>query len=76
MLLDNVAQFGVVFATDAAPRPQFKAMSLDPATHPEIAYVAGQAVNAQSDTRPFVEFLKTEEAKAAIKAAGLEPIST
>jgi molybdenum ABC transporter molybdate-binding protein len=76
MLLDNVAQLGVVFASDAAPRPEFKAMSLDPASHPDIAYVVGETANAQSDTQPFVEFLTSAEAQAAIKTAGLEPIST
>jgi molybdenum ABC transporter molybdate-binding protein len=75
MLSDKVAQFGVVFLSDAAPRMEFKAMSLDPASHPEIEYAVGEAVNAQSDTRPFVEFLKTDEATSAIKAAGLQPIS-
>jgi molybdenum ABC transporter molybdate-binding protein len=76
MLLDNVAQFGVVFASDAAPRAEFRAMSLDPASHPDIAYVVGETANAQSDTRPFVEFLTSAETTAAIKTAGLEPIST
>ena len=75
MLSDKVAQFGVVFLSDAAPRTELKAMSLDPASHPEIEYVVGEAVNAQSDPRGFVDFLKTDEAKSEIRAAGLEPIS-
>jgi molybdate transport system substrate-binding protein len=75
MLVDNTAQVGLVFATDAAQRPAFKVMlPLAPASHPAIEYVAAEAANAQSDTRPFLEFLKSDEARGALSAAGLLPV--
>jgi molybdate transport system substrate-binding protein len=75
MLVDNKAQVGLVYATDAAQRPAFKVVQpLEPASHPGIAYVAAEAVNAQSDTRPFLQFLKSDEARGTLAAAGLLPV--
>jgi molybdate transport system substrate-binding protein len=79
MLADNKAQLGIVFATDLfvadiGRRSDLKVvMALPPATYPAIEYVVATAVNAQSDTTPFLEFLKSDTAMAAFKAAGLEP---
>jgi hypothetical protein len=41
---------------------------------PPIEYVVAQARDPQSDTKPFMTFLKSAEAKAAFKSAGLAPI--
>jgi ABC-type molybdate transport system substrate-binding protein len=41
---------------------------------PPIEYVVAQARDPQSDTRPFMTFLKSAAAKAAFKSAGLAPI--
>jgi molybdate transport system substrate-binding protein len=74
ILADNKAHLGIVFTSDAVRRPDFRAVPLAPASHPAIEYVVAEAANAQSDPRPFLEFLKSDEAKAAFKAAGLVPI--
>jgi molybdate transport system substrate-binding protein len=75
MLVDNTAQIGLVYATDAAQRSAFKVVqALSVASHPAIEYVAAEAANAQSDTRPFLQFLKSDEAKVTLAAAGLQPV--
>ena len=75
MLLDNKAQIGLVYATDAAQRPTFKiVLALSASSHPAIEYVAAEAVNAQSDTRPFLQFLKSGQARGVLAPAGLQPI--
>jgi len=76
-LADGNADMGVVYASDAAANPQFKILAgLDTSTHPPIAYVAAQAANVDenSDSKGFIAFLGTPEAKAAIMSAGLVPI--
>jgi molybdate transport system substrate-binding protein len=75
MLLDNKAQVGLVYATDTAQRPAFKmVLALNASSHPAIEYVATEAVNAQSDTRPFLQFLKSDQARGVVVPAGLQPI--
>jgi molybdate transport system substrate-binding protein len=75
MLLDNKASIGLVYATDAAQRPTFKTvLVLGASSHPAIEYVAAEAVNAQSDTRPFLQFLKSNQARGVFVPAGLQPI--
>jgi hypothetical protein len=41
---------------------------------PPIEYVVAQARDPQSDTQPFMAFVKSAAAKATFKAAGLAPI--
>jgi ABC-type molybdate transport system substrate-binding protein len=41
---------------------------------PPIEYVVAQARDPQSDTRPFMAFIKSAAAQAAFKSAGLAPI--
>jgi molybdate transport system substrate-binding protein len=74
LLGDRQAELGIVYATDAAGRTALKlVLPLPAASHPAIEYVAAEAVNAQSDTREFLAFLKSDEARRAITAAGLQP---
>jgi ABC-type molybdate transport system substrate-binding protein len=41
---------------------------------PPIEYVVAQARDPQSDTQPFMAFVKSAAAQAAFKSAGLAPI--
>jgi molybdate transport system substrate-binding protein len=67
------APLGIVYATDATAG--FKlVVPLPFLDQPPIDYVVAQARDPQSDTQPFMMFLKSAAAKAAFKAAGLAPI--
>jgi molybdenum ABC transporter molybdate-binding protein len=73
LLATNKARLGIVYATDAAAG--FKLMVPLPALdRPPIEYVVAQARDPASDTRPFIAFLRSMEAKAALKSAGLQLI--
>ena len=67
------APLGIVYSTDATTG--FKlVVPLPLLDQPPIEYVVAQARDPQSDTRPFMTFVKSAAAKAAFKAAGLAPI--
>ena len=73
LLATDKARLAIVYSTDAAAG--FKlAVVLPVLDQPPIEYVVAQARDPQSDTRPFMTFLKSAEAKAAFKSAGLAPI--
>jgi molybdate transport system substrate-binding protein len=73
LLATGKAQLGIVYSTDAADG--FKlAVPLPLLDQPPIEYVVAQARDPQSDTQPFMAFVKSAAAKAAFKSAGLAPI--
>ena len=73
MLAAGKAQLGIVYASDAtAGLPLIVAL---PATdQPPIEYIVATARDPALNTQPFMTFLKSAEAKAAFKSAGLAPI--
>jgi molybdenum ABC transporter molybdate-binding protein len=73
MLAIGKAQLGIVYASDATAGgfPLARPLSAD---QPPIEYVVAQARDPVSDTKPFLAFLKSPEAQATFKAAGLLPI--
>jgi len=76
LLTDKMAQLGIVYATDAAARSDLSVATPLPAqSHPAIDYVVAEAMDPQSDTKPFLDFLGSAEAKAVFKAAGLQFVS-
>jgi molybdate transport system substrate-binding protein len=72
-LATNKARLGIVYSTDATAGFNL-AVALPVLDQPPIEYVVAQARDPQSDTKPFMTFLKSAEAKAAFKSAGLAPI--
>jgi len=73
LLASKKAPLGIVYSTDATAG--FKlVVPLSMLDQPPIEYVVAQARDPQTDTRPFMTFLKSAEAKAAFKSAGLAPI--
>jgi molybdenum ABC transporter molybdate-binding protein len=73
LLATGKAQLGIVYATDSAAG--FKlTVPLPALDQPTIEYVVAQARDPASDTRPFMTFLQSAEAKAAFKSAGLQSI--
>jgi molybdate transport system substrate-binding protein len=73
LLATNKARLGIVYATDAAAG--FKLVVPLPALdRPLIEYVVAQARDPAMDTRPFIAFLRSAEAKATLKSAGLQLI--
>jgi len=73
LLATDKAQLGIVYSTDATAG--FKlVVPLPLLDQPPIEYVIAQARDPQSDTQPFMTFLKSAAAKAAFKSAGLSPI--
>jgi molybdenum ABC transporter molybdate-binding protein len=73
LLATDKTRLGIVYSTDATAG--FKlVVPLALLDQPPIEYVVAQARDPQSDTRPFMTFVKSAAAKAAFKAAGLAPI--
>jgi molybdenum ABC transporter molybdate-binding protein len=73
LLTTNKAQLGIVYATDATTG--FKlAVPLATSGQPPIDYVVATARDPALDPQPFMTFLKSAEAKATFKSAGLAPI--
>jgi molybdenum ABC transporter molybdate-binding protein len=72
MLLTGRAELGIVYATDANASG-FK-LVVPLVDQPPIEYVVARAREPASDTQPFMMFLKSAEARAAFKSAGLAPI--
>jgi molybdate transport system substrate-binding protein len=76
LLADNMAQLGIVYASDAAGRSDpAVVMPIPEQSHPAIEYVAVEAMDPQSDTKPFLDFLGSGQAKAILPAAGLQVTS-
>jgi molybdate transport system substrate-binding protein len=76
VLADNTAQLGIVYATDVATRPDLVVlMTLPGGNDPAIQYVAGEAMDPQSATKPFFDFLGSREAQVILQAAGLQVAS-
>jgi molybdenum ABC transporter molybdate-binding protein len=75
-LLDTgKARLGIVHASDATANPGFRLRLAIPAFGlAPIDYVVAQARDPALDPRPFIEFLRSAEAKSAFAAAGLQPI--
>jgi molybdate transport system substrate-binding protein len=74
MLTTGKAQLGIVYATDATAG--FKVVARLPVPdRPPLDYVMAQARDPASDTRPFMAFLKSAEARAAFESAGLTSIA-
>jgi molybdate transport system substrate-binding protein len=74
LLATNKARLGIVYSTDATA--SFKLLvPLPLLDQPPIEYVVAQARDPQSDTQPFMAFVKSAAAQAAFKSAGLAPIA-
>ena len=73
LLATDKAWLGIVYSTDATAGFRL-AVALPMLEQPPIEYVVAQARDPQSDTQAFMTFLKSVEAKAAFKSAGLTPI--
>jgi len=72
MLATGKAALGIVYATDAAG---FKlAVPLPALDRAPVEYVVAQARDPASDTKPFIAFMRSAEAKAALKTAALQPV--
>jgi molybdenum ABC transporter molybdate-binding protein len=75
LLATGKAQLGIVYATDAAGQPGFNlALPLSGFDHPPIDYIVAVASDPKSDTRPFLAFLQSPEAKATFRSSGLQAI--
>ena len=73
LIASDKTRLGIVYSTDATAG--FKlVVPLPLLDQPPIEYVVAQARDPQSDTRPFMTFVKSAAAKTAFKAAGLAPI--
>src|SRR6516225_2005483 len=71
LLATDKARLGIVYSTDAIAGFKLVVPLLD---QPPIEYVVAQARDPQSDTQPFMAFVKSAAAQAAFKSAGLAPI--
>jgi molybdenum ABC transporter molybdate-binding protein len=75
ILAENMAQAGIVYATDVASRSDLVVFTtlheLDDAA---IQYVVEEAMDPQSDTKFFLDFLGSPEAHAILRAAGLQVV--
>jgi molybdate transport system substrate-binding protein len=75
LLATSKAQLGIVYATDAAAGFKLTAPLAAPG-QPPIDYVVATARDPALDPQPFLDFLKSPEAKASFKSAGLSPIES
>jgi molybdenum ABC transporter molybdate-binding protein len=74
LLATDKARLGIVYSTDATAG--FKLVAPLPLLdQPPLEYVVAQARDPQSDTHPFMAFVKSAAAQAAFKSAGLAPIN-
>src|SRR6478672_1562128 len=66
------APFGIVYSTDAAAEPNVKIVGEFPAdSHPPIIYPAAVIKDAKSaDAKPFLDYLKTIQARPAFEKQG------
>jgi molybdate transport system substrate-binding protein len=73
-LSTNKAHFGIVYASDATTGLKL-VIPLPTSDQPPIEYIVAMARDPQTDTQPFLTFLRSAQAKAAFKSAGLEPMN-
>jgi molybdate transport system substrate-binding protein len=73
LIATDKTRLGIVYSTDATAGFRL-VMPLPLLDQPPIEYVVAQARDPQSDTRPFMAFIKSAAAQAAFKSAGLAPI--
>ncbi len=73
LLATNKARLGIVYATDATAGFKLTVPLVLPDQAP-IEYIVATARDPALDTQPFLMFLKSAEAKATFKSAGLMPI--
>jgi molybdate transport system substrate-binding protein len=73
LLTDDLAQLGIVYATDAAARSDLVVLTTLPdSSERAIEYVAVEASDPQSATKPFLDFIRSSEAHVILQAAGLQ----
>jgi molybdenum ABC transporter molybdate-binding protein len=73
LLASNKARLGIVYTTDATAGFKLTVPLADTDRAP-IEYIVATARDPALDTQPFLTFLKSAEAKATFKSAGLMPI--
>src|SRR5215510_9008721 len=75
VLTDGAALLGIVYSTDAVVHSNLVALTMLPeSSERAIEYVAVEAIDPQSETKPFFEFLKSSEAQVILQAAGLQVV--
>jgi molybdate transport system substrate-binding protein len=73
LLTDGAVQLGVVYATDVAVHANLVAVkTLPDSSERAIEYVAVEAIDPQSATKPFLDFIRSPEAHVILQAAGLQ----
>jgi len=72
-LATGKAQVGIVYTSDAAASFPLT-VRLTATDQPPIEYVVAKARDPALDTQPFMAFLKSPEAQAAFRSAGLVPV--
>ena len=73
LLNDKVVDFGIVYDTDAAAYAGIAVVATIPEqSYPAIRYVAAAAMDPQSDLKPFMTFLQSQQAKSILQATGLQ----
>lgn len=75
VLTDGAAQLGIVYSTDAVVHSNLVALTMLPeSSERAIEYVAVEAIDPQSETKPFFEFIRSSEAQVILQAAGLQVV--
>src|SRR5262249_24911487 len=73
VLTDGAAQLGIVYSTDAVVHSNLVALTMLPdSSERAIEYVGVEAIDPQSETKPFLEFVTSPEALVLLQAAGLQ----
>lgn len=71
------APLGIVYATDAAVEPQVRIVDLFPqSSHAPITYPVAAMANASPDTDSFLNFLRSDAARAIFTKAGFTVLSS
>ncbi len=70
------APLGIVYATDAAVEPQVRVVDVFPeSSHPPITYPAAATTSASPATNSFLNFLRSDAARAIFTKAGFTILS-
>ena len=72
-LAEGRADVGIVFATDARPEGFAHARMLADNTYPKIEYLIAAVDEPQRPPDDFLAFVRSEDARAILAAAGLRP---
>ena len=72
-LAEGRADVGIVFATDARPEGFVHARMLADNTYPKIEYLIAAVDEPQRPPDDFLAFVRSEDARAILAAAGLRP---